>query len=715
MRWLVTLICGTIGVLTFARLIRAAPMIVSGYAVNYYVSSIDGSFQPYGVYIPNPYDSGRAHPVVIHMHGFGGRLGGFSPWQTDWADAKGWILISSDGRGNNNYDGIGEDDLFRILDDIKARYRIDEDRIYLTGGSMGGHGAYRMPLRFPHIFTAGAPIAGWTDYRDFYTRYYEQSEGTRAPDYVDPSRRPILETASSLWQTENGKYIYLLMGYGTWDYINAPSNAEQVVQRMQEFGYKRHAARGDWGGHMAGYDTEEIYNYFEGKVREHRVPAPVYVTNTVKYNRAYWIRTDRLRVQNEWSRLAAKAEGDVVHVEAENVAAYTLLPDDSPLDFQQPLTVYTNGLLTYQGTPNGPLSIEARYDDRYRVVGWAQSAPPAADAPVRKRHGLQGPLNDAYLSRFVVTYGTAGTLEDTARNRRDALRFCAEWNNWMVCHWSWGRPPRSRRTNWFEPPYPFKPGDLIPEDQPLLLPIKDTEITDEQIANANLVLYGDPRTHRLIARIRDRLPLALTDSGVSMGSRSYAGPSVNYTFICPNPLNPAHYVVVSRGYLSSRIDPYKDSVGATGKDLEALPFFWPDYVIWDGDRLPGRTVQSPFVYLPETYLEAGYFDENWRLDSDPPGTTAFVSGEDAPVDVALVAEDRPGGFGVAYSEYRLDGGPWTQYAGPIRISQPGEHFLQYRSVDRCGQFVYERVDGHNRGRDADGNVEPVREMKVRVR
>ena len=672
------------------------------------------------MYIPSSYDPEKAHPVVLHLHGFGGRLGSFGPWQTEWADARAWILAYPDGRGSNNYDGIGEDDLFRVLNDLKARYRVDADRVYLTGGSMGGHGSFRMPLRYPDVFTAGAPVAGWTDFREFYRHFYEQADAPRLPHYVDPSRRPVLETASSLWQTENARYIWLLIGYGTWDYVNPPSNAEQIVQRMQEFGYRWYAARGDWGGHGAGYDIEEVYNYFAGKARTRRPTAPVYVTNTLKYDRAYWLRVDALRVNNAWARLAARAEGDTIWVEASNVRRYTLLTDDNPVDLKQPVTVYTNGLLAYQGTPAGPLTVEARFDDRHRVVGWGRSAGEAPDQPV-KRHGLQGPISDAFLSRFVVTYGTSGTPAETKRNRADALRFCAEWNNWMSLHWGWEKAPRGRRNNWWEPPYPFRPGAYIPEDQPLMLPVKDTEISGDHVARANLILFGDPGSHALIRKIRGQLPLVPSEGGITAGSRAYAGASVNYAFIAPNPLNPSRYVVVSRGYLSSRIDPYKSSPSSVGKDLEALPFYWPDYVIWDGARDPGKAVQSPFVYLPETYLEAGYFGDDWRLDADAPGTTAFVSGDEgngeatSPARVALVAEDQPGGFGVAHTEYRLDGGPWLRYTAPLRVERAGTHSLEYRSVDRCGRWTYHVADRRNRGRDAAGNVEPTRTLSFRVR
>ena len=42
--------------------------------INYYVSPIDGSSQPYSVYVCNPYNAAVKHPVVIDLHGFGGRF-----------------------------------------------------------------------------------------------------------------------------------------------------------------------------------------------------------------------------------------------------------------------------------------------------------------------------------------------------------------------------------------------------------------------------------------------------------------------------------------------------------------------------------------------------------------------------------------------------------------------------------------------------------------
>ena len=46
------------------------------------------------------------------------------------------------------------------LDEIVSRYRIDEDRIYLTGLSMGGYGTWALAIAYPDRFAAIAPICG---------------------------------------------------------------------------------------------------------------------------------------------------------------------------------------------------------------------------------------------------------------------------------------------------------------------------------------------------------------------------------------------------------------------------------------------------------------------------------------------------------------------------------------------------------------------------
>jgi predicted peptidase len=50
-----------------------------------------------------------------------------------------------------------------VLDSVESMLRIDPDRVYLTGFSMGGYGTWQTAAAFPHTFAAIAPICGMSD------------------------------------------------------------------------------------------------------------------------------------------------------------------------------------------------------------------------------------------------------------------------------------------------------------------------------------------------------------------------------------------------------------------------------------------------------------------------------------------------------------------------------------------------------------------------
>src|SRR5262249_22301455 len=73
-----------------------------------------------------------------------------------------FIVVSpqSPGRGWN------PDTLSALLDDVQANYRVDHDRVYLTGLSMGGFGTWALAAAHPERFAAIAPICGGGNSRD---------------------------------------------------------------------------------------------------------------------------------------------------------------------------------------------------------------------------------------------------------------------------------------------------------------------------------------------------------------------------------------------------------------------------------------------------------------------------------------------------------------------------------------------------------------------
>ncbi|KAJ3059122.1 hypothetical protein HK102_010146, partial [Quaeritorhiza haematococci] len=146
----------------------------TGLVVRGYVSKIDGSIQPYGLVVPESYRDGSPHRsrLDVWCHGRGETLsevnflrqrmtsvGEFAP-----ADA---FVLHPYGRFCNANKFAGEVDLFEALDDVKARYPIDEDRLILRGFSMGGAAAWQFATHFPGVWAAAAPGAGFSEAADF--------------------------------------------------------------------------------------------------------------------------------------------------------------------------------------------------------------------------------------------------------------------------------------------------------------------------------------------------------------------------------------------------------------------------------------------------------------------------------------------------------------------------------------------------------------------
>jgi dipeptidyl aminopeptidase/acylaminoacyl peptidase len=54
-----------------------------------------------------------------------------------------------------------------FYEEITTKYRVDTDRVYLTGVSLGGSGTWYLAMKYPEKFAAIAPISGFTRHMDF--------------------------------------------------------------------------------------------------------------------------------------------------------------------------------------------------------------------------------------------------------------------------------------------------------------------------------------------------------------------------------------------------------------------------------------------------------------------------------------------------------------------------------------------------------------------
>lgn len=118
--------------------------------------------------LPKGYSSElKFWPLIVFLHGASRdenleKLKAFGPIQfgLEHDDFPFVVVAPATSRG------WSPDRLKTFLDRIEARFRIDRNRVYLTGYSMGGHATWTMAAAYPNRFAAIAPVAGAGDPRN---------------------------------------------------------------------------------------------------------------------------------------------------------------------------------------------------------------------------------------------------------------------------------------------------------------------------------------------------------------------------------------------------------------------------------------------------------------------------------------------------------------------------------------------------------------------
>lgn len=109
-------------------------------------------------------DPGRRWPVILFLPGSGERgadlsnVKAYGPAKlaSEGTDLP-FIVIAPQAPERTTWD---QDALDALLSEVAAHQAVDEERIYLTGASMGGSGTWRLAAAHPERFAAIAPICG---------------------------------------------------------------------------------------------------------------------------------------------------------------------------------------------------------------------------------------------------------------------------------------------------------------------------------------------------------------------------------------------------------------------------------------------------------------------------------------------------------------------------------------------------------------------------
>ena len=542
-----------------------------GLVVRGYRSRIDGSVQPYGLVVPENFEPGRGvkHRLDFWCHGRGETLtelafldqrqksaGEFAP--------AGAFVVHLYGRYCNANKFAGEIDLLEVRDEVTRRYPIDEQREVIRGFSMGGAACWQFAVHYPSLWAAAAPGAGFSETPDFLRVF--QNETISPTDY----ERKLLHMYDCT------DYALNLFNCPTVAYSGEKDRQKQAADIMA----KALAAEGMQLCHIIGPGTEHSYHPQAKEELNRRIDAIVaigrplaprhvrFTTWTLRYPSCDWVTIAGL--EQHWQRaridaLLAMGRHQGVTIATANISALTLNfpPGACPLDDTEMVQVDMDEQTLEAPAPLTDRSWTAHF--RKEAGKWRVVESLASDG-LSKVPGLQGPIDDAFMDSFLMVRptGKAASVQVGA--------WVAAEQAHAIDHW--------RKQ--------FR-GEARVKD--------DTQVTDADIAEHNLVLWGDAHSNQILSRIADKLPLRWVGDKVQLGSQSFAALSHVPVLVYPNPLNPQKYVVLNSGFTFREYD-YLNNARQVSK--------LPDYAVID--------INSPVTSrAPGKIAAAGFFDERWQL------------------------------------------------------------------------------------------------------
>ncbi len=486
-----------------------------GKSVIAYRSVIDGTAQPYAVTLPQGYtdrDSNR-WPLYVVLHGRSDGLteASFVAQHEGKPAPEGqtWIQIDVFGRGNNAYRFAGEMDVHEAIRDAVQRYRIDEKRVVLWGFSMGGAGAWHLGLHHPAKWCSVGAGAGFVDF------YAYQKVTTPLPDYQD---RPLRIYDSTHYVTNLGNVPFMTYGGENDPQLKASTTMRDLAATDK---VPLAVVVGPKMGHA--FDPQSLITFMDfhkanatkGRLEEAQRRTLRFSTQTVKYNECDWLRVEEQSVPYEESAVSSSVEKDgTLHLDTENVEAISVsrtiadqLSIDDSVEFN--LTEAADGRL--------PAVYFQRINESWQLLDYDDSLAFGEPTEPRKRRDLQGPIDDAFMQSFLCVRGTGKPWSTAHQAYADwsLARFEREFDQWMR-------------------------GQVRIVD--------DTAVTEELMAEHHLVLFGDPGSNTVIAKVLDGLPLEWDAEAVTFNGSSYNPDLHAIPLIYPNPLQPRKYVVLNSGH-----------------------------------------------------------------------------------------------------------------------------------------------------------------------
>ncbi|MFN9464106.1 MAG: prolyl oligopeptidase family serine peptidase [Planctomycetota bacterium] len=557
-------------------------------------SKLDGTVQPYGVVFQSDVAaSGRADVWCRGRSEKGLELQFLSTRMKnpDPLPDAGVLMIHPFGRYCNANKLAGEVDTLEALEHAMSQYPIDPKRVAIRGFSMGGAAAWHLAVHYPDRWFAATPGAGFSETPDFLKVFqsetlkpywFEEKLWTMHDCPVWVRNLQIVPTIAYSGELDKQKQAADIMAKASWElpdderfeltHIVAPKTAHSISPEAKNEIDRR----------------LRILDPSSGLLKHHthrRGDRIAFTTTTLRYNRAFWVTVDSLENHHEPSTIRAtfqygdpamgeQADQVMVWIEG-GITQFTLERDANQVGEQSvEIRIEDTERVVSKDAFEVLLRSDSSFKATFRVVDgfWQLVSPIESPASkLRKKHMLQGPIDDALLAPFLFVKPTASGLNPKIDQwvKSEFDHAVGEWHRQMR-------------------------GDVR---------IKSSEeLTASDIQNNHLILWGDPKSNPTIAKVLEtagiaKLPLLWNEKTIELGELKLDAQQHIPLMIYPNPLAPDRYIVFNSSFTYREYDYLNNA-----RQVPKLPdWAMIDVTTAPNGRWPGKIVQADF------------FDEAWNV------------------------------------------------------------------------------------------------------
>jgi len=526
-----------------------------------FISNLDGSVQYYAVTPPENLNCKPA--LFLSLHGAG--VEAINQAQAYNYKNWGYVVCPTNRRPYGfNWENWGRLDGLEVYNIAMKKFNIDNNRVYLTGHSMGGHGTWQLGINYADKFAAIGPSAGWISIWSYRTRQTADSSDVKSMLLRSAKQSDTYAFSTNLKQ--NGIYII----HGDADDNVPPQQAKSMMDNLSKFHkdyvYHEEPGAGHWWDNSdePGADCVDwmpMFDFFA----HHAVPdkEKVKMIDFVTANPAvsssnYWIEVLNQIEQQKLSKVTIKVEpgnrkfiGKTTNVERMSI-------DASMLSSGKPVSINIDEqLLSDVQIPADKKIYIYKESGKWKISG--------KQGEENKYPARCGNFREALNYRVVFVYGTNGNKEENK--------------------WAFEKARYEAEKMWYQ-------GNGSIEV------ITDKQFDPVKYKDRSVVLFGNSKTNTAWGSLLKDSPVQVDDKKITIGEKEIKGKDLACLLIRPRTDSKTASVAVVAG------------TGVQGMRLANLAQFahpyvsFPDIVVYNSEILKSDEAGVKC---------AGYFGNDWTI------------------------------------------------------------------------------------------------------